>query len=171
MNKKSVALMGAIAAAMLAEPGYHLATPAEAKELIEGGFAEQNPAIADGDKLATRLTEAGSAEHAKANGGTGTGTDSAPAASSFAIEDNIALPSARGGKGGSVYPFEQLGVNQSFFVPATTERPNPAKSLASTVSSATKRYEGAEPARKFTVRSVDETAQGRGKGARVWRTA
>lgn len=170
MNKKSVALMGAIAAAMLAEPGYHLATPAEAKELIDGGFAEQNPNIADGDKLATRLTEAGSAEHAKANGGTADTGASAPA-SSFQIDTDIALPSARGGKGGSVYPFDELPVNGSFFVPATEQRPNPAKSLASTVSSATKRYEGAEPARKFTVRSVDETAQGRGKGARVWRTA
>lgn len=170
MNKKSVALMGAIAAAMLAEPGYHLATPAEAKELIDGGFAEQNPNISEGDKLATRLTETGSAEHAKASGGTNEGA-SAPVASAFAIDTDIALPSARGGKGGSVYPFDELPVNGSFFVPATAERANPAKSLASTVSSATKRYEGAEPARKFTVRSVDETAQGRGKGARVWRTA
>ena len=169
MNKKSIALMGVIAAAMLAEPGYHLATPAEAKELIDGGFAEQNPAISEGDKLATRLTDAGSAAVAK-NDGDNANTAPAPQ-SSFAIDDGIALPSARGGKGGSVYPFDSLQPNQSFFVPATEARPNPAKSLASTVSSATKRYEGAEPARKFTVRSVDETAQGRGKGARVWRTA
>lgn len=173
MKKNSVALMATIAAAMTAAPGYHLATAAEAKELIDAGFAEQNPEITEGDKIATRLTEAGQAEAAKANGGNAGGAPASTAsASKFEIEDGIALPSARGGKGGSVYPFDSLNVGQSFHVPATTDRPNPAKSLASTVSSATKRYadkpEGER--RKFTVRSVG-TDDPKGAGARVWREA
>jgi len=40
----------------------------------------------------------------------------------------------------AVYPFEQLEIGQLFFVPATKERPDPAKSLASTVSTASKRF-------------------------------
>lgn len=134
-------------------------------------------------------------------------------ASAFAIDNDIPPPSgAKRRVGGEKYPFDQLQPGQSFFVAATEENPNPAKSLASTVSSATARYAvqvgnetetitravykldadgkrvkengsyvktGEETAvvpkmqntRVFMVRPVDETAQGRGKGARVWRTA
>lgn len=194
MKKASINLLLAVAAAMLAEPGYHFATAKEADELLKGNLAEQNPDIADGDKLATRLTEAGQAEAAKyeveGNGDAGDETAGSAATSSggFDIDDGVPIPSARGGRGGSVYPFDDLGVGQSFFVPATAERPNPAKSLASTVSSATARFAEEIPGetvtnrkgnvvpktretRKFVVRSVDETKEGRGKGARVWRTA
>lgn len=184
MNKKSIALLALIGAAMqnTAAP-YHMASPKEASELLESGLVEQNPEIAEGDKIATRLTEKGQNE---LTGSTNTGGANAPAtntaaASAFAIEDNVPVPAARGGKGGSVYPFDALAVNQSFFVPATTDRPNPAKSLASTVSSASARYatetgkktitrkgKSIEVAvlaydRQFTVRSVEG-------GARVWRT-
>jgi len=135
-------------------------------------------------------------------------------ASAFAIDNDIPPPSGSKRRvGGEKYPFDALQPGQSFFVPATEENPNPAKSLASTVSSATARYavqvgneteeitrtkyktdeagkriKGADGAyikdgeevvtvpkmqntRVFMVRPVDETAQGRGKGARVWRTA
>ena len=61
----------------------------------------------------------------------------------FDIETDVAMPdfSARGGTGrAEVYPFEQLGVGHSFFVPATEKRPEPHKSLVSTVNQATLRY-------------------------------
>ncbi len=70
----------------------------------------------------------------------------------------------------SVYPFDTLEAPQrapngsitgmhSFFVPATSDRENPAKSLASTVSSASKRWrkkasDGHGEARKFYVQAV-----------------
>jgi hypothetical protein len=136
-------------------------------------------------------------------------------ASSFAIDNDIPPPSGSKRRvGGEKYPFDALQPGQSFFVPATDDNPNPAKSLASTVSSATARYAVEVPGetetvtrhvyktdeggkrvkgedgsyiktgqvetatvpkmqntRVFMVRPVDETAQGRGKGARVWRTA
>lgn len=61
---------------------------------------------------------------------------------SFEIESNIPLPvTKRGGKRESAYPFAALEVNQSFFIPASEKHPEPAKSLASTVSGATKRYD------------------------------
>lgn len=104
----------------------------------------------------------------------------APVATSFAVEDNVPMPTGSG-RGGNVYPFDALEVGQSFFVPNSDEKPNAAKSLASTVSSATSRYavpseDGATKinkkgetvpvmvkTRKFVVRSVEG-------GARVWRT-
>ena len=106
----------------------------------------------------------------------------AAAPSAFAIEDGFAVPTASGrGRGGNTYPFDALNVGQSFFVPNSEDKPNAAKSLASTVSSATARYaevvEGqfktnkkgeqvpvTRDTRKFIVRSVEG-------GARVWRTA
>lgn len=107
----------------------------------------------------------------------------------FLIENDVPIPaiSARGrGRGGDVYPFKVLAVGQSFFVPNSESKPNAAKSLASTVCSATARY--AVPAedgstktnkkgevvpvmvktRMFVVRRVEEDGV---KGARVWRTA
>lgn len=195
MKKSSIILLTAIAAAMTTEPGYYMATPKEADELLKSGLVEQNPEIAEGDKLATRLTEAGHEAAAKYGvsddegdeGDAGSEPVAAPSGD-FAIDTDVPLPSARGGRGGSVYPFDDLPVGGSFFVAATADRPNPAKSLASTVSSATARFAVEIPGetvtnrkgnivpktretRKFTVRSVDETAQGRGKGARIWRIA
>lgn len=46
----------------------------------------------------------------------------------------------RKAKGGRVYPFDELELNGWIFVPATEDKPNPSKSLASTISSANKRY-------------------------------
>ena len=105
----------------------------------------------------------------------------------FKIEDNVPVPAISGrGRGVKVYPFGQLEVGQSFFVANSESKPNAAKSLASSVCSATARY--AVPAedgstktnkkgevvpvmvetRKFVVRRVEEDGV---KGARVWRTA
>ncbi len=105
----------------------------------------------------------------------------------FQVENDVPVPAISGrGRGVNVYPFKVLAVGQSFFVPNSESKPNAAKSLASTVSSATARY--AVPAedgstktnkkgevvpvmvetRKFVVRSVEENGV---KGARVWRTA
>lgn len=107
------------------------------------------------------------------------------AKSLFVIEKGIALPpSKRGGIKADIYPFAQMEPGDSFFVPATDDRPNPAKALASTVSSATKRYasvfpEGHERAgqptgkdgRKFTVRARTQADGEKADGARVYRVA
>jgi hypothetical protein len=104
----------------------------------------------------------------------------------------ISRPSARmelptitrgGGLGArpETYPFSALEapitdeggtkLHDSFFVHATDDNPNPAKSLAGTVSSATKRYKDEKPARKFSVVSVDNDSEFGVKGARVFRVA
>lgn len=101
----------------------------------------------------------------------------------FVIESGVALPAIkRGGIKESVYPFNSMEVGQSFFIAASTEHPEPARTLASTVASATRRHAIVDPSGKtrlnkkgetvpatintkvFTIRAVEG-------GARVWRTA
>jgi hypothetical protein len=106
--------------------------------------------------------------------------------STFVIEDNIPLPkSKRGGKRESAYPFDALQVGQSFFIPASEKHPEPAKSLASTISGAMKRYDVEVPGETKEVmnpktkekHTVPKTAHTRvfqlravEGGARCWRT-
>lgn len=88
-----------------------------------------------------------------------------PQTTRFNIEEGIPVPAPRRGiQLEPRYPFNLLNVGQSFMVPATPERPNPAKNLASTVSSANKRL--AKDKKRFIVRPVEEKGV---KGARIWR--
>lgn len=170
---------------------------AEHGSLVSDGLVEINAGMTDANgNVATRATPKGIESM------NSTANQAAPAAAAasapkptFALE-TAALPaiSGRGRAGVETYPFEQMQVGQSFFVPASADKPNPAKSLASTVSSATKRYAEVIPGqtkankkgeqvpalketRKFVVRSrtaAAEAAEGftHGQdGARVYRTA
>ena len=177
-----------------------LFTPAAVHgSLVEAGLVEINPAMVnEAGEIATRATQAGiesldSGAIVVDNATTEVNSAIAETGKTekvktmFQIEDSIPVPAISGrGRGVKVYPFDQLAVGQSFFVPNSESKPNAAKSLASTVCSATARY--AVPAedgstktnkkgevvpvmvetRKFVVRSVEEDGV---KGARVWRTA
>jgi hypothetical protein len=165
-----------------------------------GPLVEFNRAVAQGDKIAFRATQLGvqamsnpqpqpgapatapvaawgapgattPAATVPQGGAPAGGTQSAQAPASprptITYDMGVPIPAPRrGGRGSTVYGFETMQVGASFYIPATDDNPNPAKRIASTVSSASNRLEP----KKFIVRSVDETAQGRGKGARVWRT-
>lgn len=163
--------------------------------LIEAGLAEINPAISnEAGELATRATQKGIETVSSTTTQETAAVETAAAtvapvtaSSGFAIEAGIAMPSISGrGRTGTTYPFDKMEPGNSFFVPNSEDKPNVAKSLASTVSSATARYavpaaDGSTKAnkageqvpvmvetRKFVVRSVEENGV---KGARVWRTA
>ena len=167
--------------------------------LVEAGLVEINPGMTDDNGyVATRATQKGIESFDSAATVADNATSEATSATAatgktekvktmFKIEDSIPVPTISGrGRGGNVYPFDQLEVGQSFFVANSEDKPNAAKSLASTVSSATARYavaseDGATKTnkkgetvpvmvetRKFVVRSVEENGV---KGARVWRTA
>ena len=185
LNKKLTAAFATLSAAIAASAeGFIYAAASDVAPFVAEGLVETNDTIKDANgNIAVRLKPAASTEGTST---VNTATNAAPAAastvaSSFAIEDNVPLPTASGrGRGGNTYPFDALNVGQSFFVPNSEDKPNAAKSLASTVSSATARYaevvEGQFKAnkkgeqvpvtretRKFVVRSVEG-------GARVWRT-
>lgn len=194
MATKKPAKVAVITLAMIVAAGADgLFTPASIHApLVEAGMVEINPAVTNpAGEIATRATQAGIDAVAAA----AAEKPAAPAAKyAFAVEADVPMPSgASRGRTANTYPFETMEVGHSFFVPNTDEKPNAAKSLASTVSSATARYAVEQkdeagnvvmktnrkgesvPAmtetRKFVVRAVDETAKGRGPGARVWRTA
>lgn len=157
-------LLAMIAAATLVTPFYMNADAAEAAKLSALGYVEVNPdaAFATPAGPACRSTAAGVqylADHpetapvaaaaaspfgAPPAGTTPVAAAAAAVAPSFAIVA-FTLPEAKrvGGNLGArpeVYPFSKLEVGQAFFIAATTDKPNPAKSYASTVASATERY-------------------------------
>lgn len=158
--------------------------------LVDKGYVEVNKELTDAvGNYAGRPTELG-IKFVKDNAVSDV-NEPAAVTSAFAIEDGIAIPEAkRGGGGGrkgprgSKYPFATMENGQSFFVPATKEMPNPAKTLASTASTAkkafatengtrtitrkgeTKQVKAYTFERGFIVRAVEENGV---KGARVWR--
>ena len=167
--------------------------------LVEAGLVEINPAMVnEAGEIATRATQKGIESldsgaivvgnaTTEANSETAATCTTQKAKTMFQIENDVPVPAISGrGRGCNVYPFNQLEVGQSFFVANSESKPNAAKSLASTVSSATARYavaseDGATKTnkkgevvpvmvktRKFVVRRAEEDGV---KGARVWRTA
>lgn len=166
--------------------------------LVAAGLVEVDNTNVDGNgHLLTRATAAGT-EHLIAFGGEGAPVIPVVTKPQFAIDDAVPLPVSEKktrAPRGSIYPFDALTIaegakfGQSFFVPNTAEKPDAAKALASTISSANARYAEVVPGemttnrkgrevpktrqlRRFIVRSVTETHDGvEVKGARVWRVA
>lgn len=187
MNKALAEALRVIGSAYNIEDvnGFTFATDKQTAKLLaeNPALVEINPEVKDGDKTATRLTEAGKAAYLEltANDGAGTNGDTtvventgntvAASAAEFVIEDvPVAERSPRGrGPGGNRYPFDKLGVGQSFFVAATPDKPKPATSLSSSVTSANKRElklaeANGGTAKRYRVESVEG-------GARVGRVA
>jgi len=149
----AIAMMPEIVAATTAEGGYVFKDPFNVAYLLEEGLIEQNGEITNPEcveEVATRATEKGfnfvNGVNAATLGDNPTNERNtnvmSETATGFVIE-NVALPaSKRGGRiGKAKYPFDLLEVGQSFVVPATEKNPDPAKTLASTVSSAMKKYD------------------------------
>lgn len=210
MSKKVLASLnlGLLAAIVLAtsnnSPGYAFVSDDDAKPLLAAGLIEQNPnadALDEHNNRQTRATTAG-IEFSQKNPAPAVAASLAPAAKEkpvFAM-GVVDIPEIKrgGGEKPSVYPFDELGVKgdgkpNSFFVPATTDRPEPAKALASTVSGATRRHAvedgtkevtakdgtkkivpNMKATRKFVIRAVEDGApwgeQFKGvKGAAIYR--
>jgi len=195
----NLALLAAIGAATAVAPGYKNVPHADIDAL--GPLVEKNPdpqfADAAGNP-AVRLSAQGAtflqanaeavaaavaAEAAKpaAAATDGAGVGNAEAAKPVYKVMAFALPEAKraGGGGGArpeVYPFSTLNVGEAFFVAATADKPNPGKTFASTVASATQRYAKDDTTkqqylnrkqrlvypkiqeRKFEIRSLDDGA-------------
>ena len=168
-----------------ATAGFMYIPTKDAKKLETEGLIVSNPAMTQGDTIAVKPTEKLLAEVNGSNAAAAPAGDAPaeqPAKASVTLEDGVALPAiSRQGLKGDVYPFAKMEVGQSFFIASTEKHPNPAKTLASTVSSATRRYATPHatetrtskrgevvpklvPTKAFTIRAVEG-------GARVWRTA
>lgn len=150
--------------------------------------------------IAVKATAAGLAAAGMSVGATGdAGTTNAVLVpkQAFVLEKGFIPPPIQRGGGVAreeTYPFSQMSIGDSFFVASTEDNPNPAKALASTLSSATKRFASFFPAtvgsgdkkkahpkagqqtgkdgRKFTVRGVAAGVNGeKANGARVYRVS
>lgn len=148
-------LLGVIVLAMAnADAPFHMATPAEVKNLLDNDMVEVNNEITDGDKVAVRATEKGQAEAPAPANNEGTNntvtdtntatTDTATAAApaKFGIISNAGAVFAAGRtrKAATMYDFDAMNVGDIIFVPNSEDKPDAAKSLASTISSANKRF-------------------------------
>lgn len=186
---KLIRLLTAVVAGTASPSGCAFLTEKDADELsaADTTLVAVNKALTDANKkVAVRATAAGIAGVAALP----PVAPKAPAgpAPVFAIDKGLPVPEIKrgGGARAEVYPFDKMEQTDSFFIAATAAKPNPAKSLASTVSSATKRYAKAtgeqetvtirgkqitrtkmQLTRQFVVRAVDENGI---KGARIWRT-
>jgi len=121
-------------------------TQANGKPLLDAGLIvvdTNTPNPANANERAAKVTEAGIAwlnANVPAPGAT------APAQSAFPIITNAVLPPSKRGSGlrsagaPKKYPFDQLEIGGSFFVPVSAEVPEPMKSLGSAVSAANMRY-------------------------------
>lgn len=142
-----------------------------AAAMVDGGLIEVNAEITEGDQIAARATEAGialwqevgSAPTAPADEGQ-EAPEEAPtpapakeegsdASGGYQIETGVPIPSGVRRTRRTGYPFGQLNAGDSFFVPATEDRPDPARALASTVASASKRYATQDGTRTVTRKS------------------
>lgn len=197
-RKKLIRLFMVIVAGTATPAGCGFLAPAEADEVAaaEPTFVEVNKTVTDAaGNVAVRATAVGVAAAAQAALDAAAKAAAAPASTngaaplSFSLEKGVPVPEIKrgGGTKADVYPFDKMDIGDSFFIAPSEDRPNPSKSLASTVSSATKRY--AEKTgeketvtirgkvvtrdkmkfnRQFTVRAVEQNGV---KGARIWRTA
>lgn len=148
--------------------GGYVAKSAELAALVAEGKVEQGPDDANGN-AAVRATAAGIAA-ATSPAAAAPAAFVAPAVAEEAPKRVFSLvmgvvpaPRQRGGnKGKSIYPFGEMQVGHSFFIPATADKPEPWKSLASTATSATRRYD--EPVMDANGQAVMENAKVRAHG-------
>lgn len=167
-----------------------------AVRLNEAGlaYADANPAEPDTNVLGFAGNNSQTAEEEKQRQSTGYKRPE-----NIEVEKGVAVPTiSRGRPGQTSYPFDSMEVNDSFHIAATPENKEPAKSVASSVSTANSKYseikkdENGNPImrkrkvrdgksgsvekefperiaiREFTIRTVGADDP-KGPGCRVWR--
>lgn len=164
-----------------------------ATRLTDAGlsYADKNPAEPDNNVLSNQGNTAQKEESDKKRQSTGY---KRPA--TIEVDKTVQMPSvSRGRAGETSYPFDTMEVGDSFHIAATPENKDPAKSVASSVSTANQKHSKIktdengntitksrkvrgggmkdfperEPIKLFTIRAVDNTDP-KGPGCRVWRT-
>jgi hypothetical protein len=158
-------LLGLIVLAMSNnDTPFHFATIAEVKNLVDNDMAEVNTEITDGDKVAVRATEKGMAEAPPATQGNNNVTETT-IATAPGVKFKI-IPAAgavfapgRTRKATSMYDFDNMAVGDLIFVPNSEDKPDAAKSLASTISSANARFATPTGEKKEVTLKVYQTGE------------
>lgn len=123
--------------------GFVYMTEKSVKVLVDANLVECNIGVSNEDGVAVRATQLGTdyangpAEQPQGNEPVNQPVNTEP---TFVILSDRPIPAITRVGAASKYPFAQLGVGQSFFVPATEASPTPHKSMASTIATASKRF-------------------------------
>lgn len=144
LTKKQIADEMKMIVAESVTDGYTFRSVEIAEQLVALGLVESNTSVVDGETgdIAVRPLPANTGEQEKPVETQATEKVNQPM-SKFAIATvDVSQFAASARSAGSTYPFEQLEVGQSFFVPFDAEKHKNGtkKFLASTVSSANARY-------------------------------
>lgn len=140
VNKEQFSVLSGIKAGAISHVSFEVGKP-----LVDAGLIEVNvKAPNEAKEVPARLTQAGlnmveSANNATAAVSTnGSGEAKAP---TYTIISGAVLPPVKrgfvkghGGGAPTQYPFENMEIGQSFFVPVSEKHPKPVKTLGSTVS-------------------------------------
>jgi hypothetical protein len=166
MAKLTKAMTSALQKIAASAEGFAYLSMAEGKPLVEAGLIQKNDEMLDPNdntKVACRLTDAGKAALPKQKESavnTQTATATPAATGGFAIITNAVAPPIKRGFTKSdrapKYPFADMAVGASFFVPNTDEVPDAVKSMGSTVSNANKKYSKPTGQMETVVRTVRE---------------
>ena len=163
LEKAAVARMPEIVAATQAG-SFVYAEPFDVQYLLDNEWIEQNADYSNPEnavEIATRATQKGIADFTETVASATNTTAEQPKTKgntkmSFEILDGIELPKltrAGGATRQAMYPFDKLEVGQSFFVPATEKKPEPWKSLSSSISTAQHKYAEEIPGETREVRN------------------
>ena len=136
ISKGQLAKLTIIVKATQSPAGFTHMTEKSVKVLVDAGLAECNVNDVSADGVAVRATQPGVD---MINAPQAQGTEPV-ATSAFEILSNRPIPAITRVGAAAKYPFAQLELGQSFFVPATEAQPAPHKSMASTVATAAKRF-------------------------------
>jgi len=155
LSKAQRTKLATIIEATQSETGMAYMSQKSVQKLVDGEYVECNIQMTDANgNVAVRATQKGIAIMSDP-ATTETPTAETPATATtpvYEVESGTSMPALTRNRSGatSIYPFDALEAPvkdeagnvtySSFFVPATEQRPDPAKSLASTVSTASKRY-------------------------------
>jgi hypothetical protein len=195
LSKTQKTLLKAVESAGASELGYlETDNSADLNALKAAGLIDIGSLGEGKTQVAARMVPNGAVKPNGAAGAAGAETVAAGPAAKYPLAAGIPIaPALKGGSKKEEYPFSLMQIGDSFLVPVSDEFPEPWKSFASTVSSATRRFatksgemrktkEGKDvpkliPTRKFTMRRVrknDAYPNGYTElsdGARVFRTA
>lgn len=139
-TKKDFALLSLIVAAMdnVTAP-FLMVAETSLKGLLKDGFVETNAELKSNGEIATRASDAGLAAHT-ANVAKAEQPKPASAAPVFVSGAGFVAPETVKRVRAELYNFDTLAIGDVIFVAKSDAKPDPAKSLASTVSGATKKY-------------------------------
>jgi hypothetical protein len=140
-TKKDFSLLATIVAAMAnTDAPFKFCTEAELKGLLKDGLVEINSEIKnDAGAVATRASDKGVAANTEqaAKAEQPKPTSAAPV---FVAGAGFVPPATARRERTELYNFDAMNVGDVIFVAKSDAKPDPAKSLASTVSGATKKY-------------------------------